>query len=154
MTEPIILRCQCTLSKWNCRTTYQRPPGTDEDFNAVCHEQVEENDSHMPLAVRYEACQRRGQRNAKEGQGPIATGEILRRAHEAEAPPLSHVWVPYLRARQRATEWVRGTQMEATISTWRLSCPIAKPRLIGGKIHAQGTCRHSFMLNSMTSSSQ
>ena len=66
MREPIVLRRQCSLSKWNSRTTYLRPPGADMDLDAIRHEQVEENDSHMPLAIRYEARQQRGQCNAKE----------------------------------------------------------------------------------------
>ena len=86
----------------------------------------------MPLALHYEACQRCGQRNAKQGRGPITTGEILGHARQAEAPPLSRIQVPYLCAQQRATEQARGTQVEATLSTWRLSCPIAKPCSIGG----------------------
>ena len=36
---------------------HQTPPGADKDLNVIRHEQMEENDSHLPLALRYAAHQ-------------------------------------------------------------------------------------------------
>ena len=134
MTEPVVLRHQRSLSKQHRRTTHQRPTGADKDLDAIRYEQVEEDDLNMPVALRHEACQRRGQRNAKEGRGSLAIGEVLRYAHQAKTPPLPCIRMPHVCDRQCATEWARSTQMEASLSTWCVSWPIAKPCPIGALV--------------------
>ena len=57
MTEPVILRGQRPLPEWHCRASHQGPTRADQDFDALCHEQVEENGPHMPMALRHKARQ-------------------------------------------------------------------------------------------------
>ena len=55
----VILQSQCPLPEWHHGTLHQGPTRTDQDLDAIHHEQVEENDPHMHVALRHEACKRR-----------------------------------------------------------------------------------------------
>ena len=125
---------------------HQRPTGADQDLDAVHHEQVEEDDISMPVALRHEARQRCGQHNTKKGRGSLAIGEVLRCAHQAKALPLPCIRMPHVCTRQCTTERARSTQMEASLSTWSVSWPIAKPHPIGGP-SAQPTYGPHFTAN-------
>ena len=56
-TELVILRCQCPLPEQHCGASHQGPTRADQDLDALCHEQVEENDPNMPVALCHEAHQ-------------------------------------------------------------------------------------------------
>ena len=57
LTELVILQRQRLFSEWHCRTLHLQPAGKDTDLNDICHEQVEEDGNHLPVAVRHEACE-------------------------------------------------------------------------------------------------
>ena len=67
MTKLVILRSQHPLPERLCRTSHEGPTRADQDLDALCHEQVEENDPNMPVALRHEARQRHRQCNTKKG---------------------------------------------------------------------------------------
>ena len=54
-----------------------RPTGADQDIHALRHEQMEEDDTDLPVALRHEARKRRSQLNTKERRGKVTIGEIL-----------------------------------------------------------------------------
>ena len=48
---------QCSLPEWHCGASHQRPTRANQDLDALRHEQVEENDNNMPMALCHEARQ-------------------------------------------------------------------------------------------------
>ena len=43
-------------SEWHSGASYKGPSGENKNIHAVCHEQVEEDGHHQPVAIRDEAC--------------------------------------------------------------------------------------------------
>ena len=56
-TELVVLWSQCSLPERHHRASHQGPTGANQDLDALGHEQVEEDDPHMPMALCHEACQ-------------------------------------------------------------------------------------------------
>ena len=56
MTELVVLWGQCTLPEWHCGVSHQGPTRANQDLDPLHHEQVEEDDPHLPVALCHEAC--------------------------------------------------------------------------------------------------
>ena len=59
MTELVVLWSQRTLPEQHCRASYQGPTRANKDLDAICHEQMEEDDPPLPVALCHEACKLR-----------------------------------------------------------------------------------------------
>ena len=68
------------------------PTRTDQDFHALCHEQMEEDDPDLLVAIRYATRKRRGQRNTKERRRKLqcVSGSGAQPTHRARIAPIPH----------------------------------------------------------------
>ena len=53
-TKPIILR-ERSFPEWYSRTPHKGSSGTNTNLHAICHEQMEKDGHHQPVALRHEA---------------------------------------------------------------------------------------------------
>ena len=96
MTELVILWSQCSLPVQHCGVSHQGPTRANQDLDALHHEQVEENDTDMPMALYHEAWQRRCQRDTKKGQGTVANGESHGCTSDTKVATFPHIQMPHI----------------------------------------------------------
>ena len=65
-SKHVLLWSQRTFPKRNRGEAHPRPARADQDIHALRHEQVEENDPNLLMAICHETCQRRSQRYTEE----------------------------------------------------------------------------------------
>ena len=58
MTRADILRGKRPLPEWDSGAPHKRPSRANENIDALCHEQVEANDSHLLVALRHASHER------------------------------------------------------------------------------------------------
>ena len=117
MTELVVLWSQCTVPERHHGASHQGPTSTNQDLDALHHEQVEEDDPRLPVALRHEACKRRRKRNSS----PFC-GEVFGCTDHTKVTTLPCFCLHYLCARQCTSKSTRGVPWPIT-----QSCPISFP---------------------------
>ena len=86
MTELVVLWHQCPISKWHRQTTHQRPTRADMDLNAVCYEQVEEDDINLRSGRVVRNTSRYEQSISQRNQGLVAWEVLLNQDEQENVP--------------------------------------------------------------------
>ena len=116
----ILLWGKRSFPERDCGASHQKPSGANENVDALHHEQVEANDTHLLVALCNAAHERRRKHNAKKRRGPMTFGMVFGSKCHAQVVTFPCLWMSYLCVGQCTSKRPGFSQVETTCKTQRV----------------------------------